>query len=111
MSSFHFQDKERELNKAHVEKIYIHAPSRAEQYQIYRTRPRALACDISYVPEGVSPRTTYFRIARRARIYDHSYQERLTRRKKVRAEHQIRKQMILLAVSKQGKFIFRTQYN
>ena len=38
---------------------------------------RALVCDISYVPEaGASPRTTYFRIARRARgarvLYDTS---------------------------------------
>ena len=29
----------------------------------------------------------------------------------MRAEHQIRKQIILLAVSKQGKFISGTQYN
>ena len=40
----------------------IHAASRAEQYIAH-----ALACDIPYVPDGANPRTTYFRIARRAR--------------------------------------------
>ena len=53
---------------------HIHAASQAEQYIA-----RALTCDISYVPEGASPRTTYFRISRRARrarvLYDTSTRE------------------------------------
>ena len=51
--------------------IHITGDSRAEQ-----NIARARACNISYVPEGASPRRTYFRIARRAHrarvLYDHS---------------------------------------
>ena len=58
-----------------IESIYIHitGDSRAEQ-----NIARARACNISYVnvPEGASPRRTYFRIARRAHrarvLYDFS---------------------------------------
>ena len=51
--------------------IHITAASRAEQYIA-----RVHACDILYVPEGFSPRRTYFRIARRARVlYDFSARE------------------------------------
>ena len=55
------------------QQIYIHitGDSRAEQ-----NIARARACNISYVPEGASPRRTYFRIARRAHrarvLYDFS---------------------------------------
>ena len=51
--------------------IHITGDSRAEQ-----NIARARACNISYVPEGASPRRTYFRIARRAHrarvLYDFS---------------------------------------
>ena len=59
--------------KATLTIIYIHitGDSRAEQ-----NIARARACNISYVPEGASPRRTYFRIARRAHrarvLYDFS---------------------------------------
>ena len=57
--------------KAAVIYIHITGDSRAEQ-----NIARARACNISYVPEGASPRRTYFRIARRAHrarvLYDFS---------------------------------------
>ena len=54
--------------------IHINGALRAEEYIA-----RGHACDISYVPEGASPRRTYIRIARRARrarvLYDTSARE------------------------------------
>ena len=54
--------------------VYIH--QRAQRAGIALKTKYSPLVDILYVPEGFSPRRTYFRIARRARVlYDFSARE------------------------------------